>query len=213
MFAVVYRHACTGQHSTINTPLSPSLLHPASEHPLHPPPPGRPLTPLSRCAKPHRLLGYYTLNCGLDAQAYHSHTKSSSSSSSSSASRFLDSLLGRLSPSPPPPRQPSGSSGSNGNGSNGSSAAEGGADWTPFADPSAVEDESPFATSAAAEAQGAAEPNPLEKALPKGDKTTPVMFLHGVGGLMLYLEMLKHVIALGHPVIVIEYKHVGMRLR
>lgn len=39
------------------------------------------------------------------------------------------------------------------------------------------------------------------------------MFLHGVGGLMLYLEMLKHVIALGHPVIVVEYKHVAMRLR
>lgn len=38
------------------------------------------------------------------------------------------------------------------------------------------------------------------------------MFLHGVGGLVLYLEMLKHVIGLGHPVIVIEYKHVAMRL-
>lgn len=167
------------------------------------------------CATPHRLLGYYTLNCGLDAEAYHSHTESSNSSSR--CYRFLDSLLSRLSPSPPPARQPSGSNGgSNGGGSggsNGSNAAEGGADWTPFADPSAVEDESPFATSAAAEARGTAEPNPLEKALPKGDKTTPVMFLHGVGGLMLYLEMLKHVIALGHPVIVIEYKHVGMRLR
>ena len=54
--------------------------------------------------------------------------------------------------------------------------------------------------------------NPLEDALPKGD-TTPVMFCHGVGGLMLYLEMLKHVIGLGHPVIVVEYKHVGLRLR
>jgi hypothetical protein len=62
------------------------------------------------------------------------------------------------------------------------------------------------------EADGlAAQKNPLQDALPKGN--TPVLFLHGVGGLMLYLEMLKHVIGLGHPVIVVEYKHVGMRLR
>jgi hypothetical protein len=30
---------------------------------------------------------------------------------------------------------------------------------------------------------------------------------------MLYLDLLKHVIGLGHPIIVIEYKHVGMRIR
>jgi hypothetical protein len=33
------------------------------------------------------------------------------------------------------------------------------------------------------------------------------------GGLMLYLEMLVYVIRLGHPVVVVEYKHVAMRLR
>jgi hypothetical protein len=30
---------------------------------------------------------------------------------------------------------------------------------------------------------------------------------------MLYLEMLVYVIRLGHPVVVVEYKHVAMRLR
>jgi hypothetical protein len=58
--------------------------------------------------------------------------------------------------------------------------------------------------------------NPLEEAVPQqqqGQEHVPVMFLHGVGGLMLYLELLKHVIGLGHPIIVIEYKHVGMRIR
>lgn len=57
--------------------------------------------------------------------------------------------------------------------------------------------------------------NPLSEALPRGlqDTTTPVLFLHGVGGLMLYLELLKHVIGLGHPLVVVEYKHVGLRLR
>eukprot|EP00879_Flechtneria_rotunda_P002453 GHRR01002650.1.p1 GENE.GHRR01002650.1~~GHRR01002650.1.p1 ORF type:complete len:398 (+),score=48.43 GHRR01002650.1:380-1573(+) len=99
------------------------------------------------------LLGYYTLNCGID------HI------------------------SMPVPR----------------SAPENEHDdeWTPFAAP--LTPKSPMA-------------NPLNDAVPQKDKATPVMFLHGVGGLMLYLEMLKHVIALEHPVIVIEYKHVAMRL-
>jgi hypothetical protein len=47
----------------------------------------------------------------------------------------------------------------------------------------------------------------------------PVMFLHGVGGLMLHQEMPKHIIDLGHfvrlghpvglgrPVTVMEHKH------
>ena len=75
-------------------------------------------------------------------------------------------------------------------------------EWTPFAAPpkAAAED---------------TKRNPLNDTLPddnNNSRATPVMFLHGVGGLILYLEMLKHVIALGHPVIVIEYKHVGMRL-
>ncbi|WIA41530.1 hypothetical protein OEZ86_008900 [Tetradesmus obliquus] len=78
-------------------------------------------------------------------------------------------------------------------------------DWTPFADPNA--------TAAAANAAAAAA-NPLTEAvLPnESDKSVPVLFLHGVGGLMLYLEMLVYVIRLGHPVVVVEYKHVAMRL-
>lgn len=72
-------------------------------------------------------------------------------------------------------------------------------DWTPFAAPPKAADTNS---------------NPLNEAISdsRNSKATPVMFLHGVGGLILYLEMLKHVIGLGHPVIVIEYKHVAMRL-
>lgn len=135
--------------------------------------------------------------------------------------RLFDRLLTYLGPEPQPTCNDGSDVGSNGDangGSNdGSNAAEGAADWTPFADPSPFED---AAAAAAIPADGAiggpaAAPsvNPLEDAVPKDHKSTPVMFLHGVGGLWLYLEMLKHVIALGHPVIVVEYKHVAMRLR
>jgi hypothetical protein len=40
----------------------------------------------------------------------------------------------------------------------------------------------------------------------------PVLFLHGVGGLLPYLEMLVQVVGLGHPVILAESKHVSLRL-
>lgn len=56
--------------------------------------------------------------------------------------------------------------------------------------------------------------NPLQGALSEGlgSADTPVLFLHGVGGLPAYLEMILHVMGLGHPVIVVEFKGVSMRL-
>jgi hypothetical protein len=56
--------------------------------------------------------------------------------------------------------------------------------------------------------------NPLQGALSEGlgSADTPVLFLHGVGGLPAYLEMILHVIGLGHPVIAVEFKGVSMRL-
>eukprot|EP00879_Flechtneria_rotunda_P012361 GHRR01012908.1.p1 GENE.GHRR01012908.1~~GHRR01012908.1.p1 ORF type:complete len:712 (+),score=258.73 GHRR01012908.1:229-2364(+) len=56
--------------------------------------------------------------------------------------------------------------------------------------------------------------NPLQGALSDGlgSADTPVLFLHGVGGLPGYLEMILHVMGLGHPVIVVEFKGVSMRL-
>lgn len=57
--------------------------------------------------------------------------------------------------------------------------------------------------------------NPLQGALSNaglGSADTPVLFLHGVGGLPAYLEMILHVMGLGHPVIVVEFKGVSMRL-
>jgi hypothetical protein len=55
--------------------------------------------------------------------------------------------------------------------------------------------------------------NPLQGALSEqlGSRDTPVLFLHGVGGLPAYLEMILHVMGLGHPVIVVEFKGVSMR--
>lgn len=38
------------------------------------------------------------------------------------------------------------------------------------------------------------------------------MLQHGVGGLVLYTELLGHVVALGQPVVVPDFKHVSMRL-
>ncbi|WIA31944.1 hypothetical protein OEZ86_002801 [Tetradesmus obliquus] len=57
-------------------------------------------------------------------------------------------------------------------------------------------------------------PNPLEDALESGlgGKDMPVLFLHGVGGLPAYLEMMLQVMALGHPLIVVECAAVAMRL-
>jgi hypothetical protein len=40
-----------------------------------------------------------------------------------------------------------------------------------------------------------------------------VLFLHGVGGLVLYLDLVRHIAALGGPVIAVDIRHVGMRLR
>jgi hypothetical protein len=56
--------------------------------------------------------------------------------------------------------------------------------------------------------------NPLQGALTEGlgSADTPVLFLHGVGGLPAYLEMIMHVVGLGHPVIVVEFRGVSMRL-
>ena len=56
--------------------------------------------------------------------------------------------------------------------------------------------------------------NPLQGALSDGlgSADTPVLFLHGVGGLPAYLEMLLYVVGLGHPVIAVEFKGVSMRL-
>jgi hypothetical protein len=66
---------------------------------------------------------------------------------------------------------------------------------------------------AAAAAQGRGS-NPLQDAVSfaGSSRATPVLFLHGVGGLLPYLEMLRHVIGLGHPVVLVECKHVSLRL-
>jgi hypothetical protein len=74
---------------------------------------------------------------------------------------------------------------------------------------------SPFAAQqpAAAAAEGRSS-NPLLDAVnfTGSSRATPVLFLHGVGGLLPYLEMLHHVIGLGHPVVLVECKHVSLRL-
>lgn len=56
--------------------------------------------------------------------------------------------------------------------------------------------------------------NPLQGALSEGlgSADIPVLFLHGVGGLPGYLEMILNVMGLGHPVIVVEFRGVAMRL-
>jgi hypothetical protein len=82
--------------------------------------------------------------------------------------------------------------------------------------PSAAPSVSPFAAhqpAAAAAGQGL-DSNPLQDAVSFGGSSvaTPVLFLHGVGGLLPYLEMLRHVIGLGHPVVLVECKHVSLRL-
>eukprot|EP00877_Chromochloris_zofingiensis_P001901 jgi/Chrzof1/11711/Cz06g06140.t1 len=47
---------------------------------------------------------------------------------------------------------------------------------------------------------------------PRSSGVTPVVFLHGVGGLPLYIELLKHVAELGNPILAPEYRHVSLRL-
>ena len=46
-----------------------------------------------------------------------------------------------------------------------------------------------------------------------GEGLMPVVFLHGVGGLALYVHMIKAVADMGHPLLVLDMKHVGLRLR
>jgi hypothetical protein len=40
----------------------------------------------------------------------------------------------------------------------------------------------------------------------------PILFLHGVGGLVIYLDLIKHLARLGGPMIAVDIRHVGMRL-
>jgi hypothetical protein len=40
----------------------------------------------------------------------------------------------------------------------------------------------------------------------------PVVFLHGIGGLPAYLELLNYLKAEGSPLLAVEVKSVGMRL-
>jgi pimeloyl-ACP methyl ester carboxylesterase len=41
----------------------------------------------------------------------------------------------------------------------------------------------------------------------------PVLFLHGVGGLVIYTDLIHALTKLGGPVIAVDIRHVGMRLR
>jgi hypothetical protein len=41
----------------------------------------------------------------------------------------------------------------------------------------------------------------------------PVLFLHGVGGLVIYADLARCLAALGGPVIAVDIRHVGMRVR
>jgi hypothetical protein len=74
--------------------------------------------------------------------------------------------------------------------------------------PTAAASVSPFA---AAKARGS---NPLQGAVSfeGSSQATPVLFLHGVGGLLPYLEMLRHVMGLRHSVVLVECMHVSLRL-
>lgn len=40
----------------------------------------------------------------------------------------------------------------------------------------------------------------------------PVVFLHGIGGLPAYLELLQYLVAEGNPLLAVEVKSVAMRL-
>ena len=46
-----------------------------------------------------------------------------------------------------------------------------------------------------------------------GGGPAPILFLHGVGGLVIYLDLIWRIVRLGAPVIVVDVRHVGMRLR
>lgn len=41
----------------------------------------------------------------------------------------------------------------------------------------------------------------------------PILFLHGVGGLVIYLDLIWQIVKLGGPVIAVDIRHVGMRVR
>jgi hypothetical protein len=43
-------------------------------------------------------------------------------------------------------------------------------------------------------------------------KPLPVLFLHGVGGVSLYVQMIRSVAQLGCPMVVLDMKHVALRL-
>jgi hypothetical protein len=45
------------------------------------------------------------------------------------------------------------------------------------------------------------------------EAAAPVLFLHGVGGLVIYLDLIRSIVNLGGPVIAVDIRHVGMRLR
>lgn len=87
-------------------------------------------------------------------------------------------------------------------------------DWTPFAaagsDVKNPKDTNKSSTDSRSNSN--TEANPLKDTM-NLNKDVPILFLHGVGGLPLYLEMIKYVTALGSPVLAVEYKHVGLRLR
>jgi hypothetical protein len=46
-----------------------------------------------------------------------------------------------------------------------------------------------------------------------GSGAAPVLFLHGVGGLVIYLGIVRQIARLEGPVIAVDIRHVGMRLR
>lgn len=46
-----------------------------------------------------------------------------------------------------------------------------------------------------------------------GAAPAPILFLHGVGGLVIYLELIWQIVRLRGPVIVVDIRHMGMRLR
>ncbi|KAI8474758.1 MAG: Alpha/Beta hydrolase protein [Monoraphidium minutum] len=47
---------------------------------------------------------------------------------------------------------------------------------------------------------------------PGAPAPAPILFLHGVGGLVIYLELIWQIVALAGPVIVVDIRHMGMRL-
>jgi len=48
--------------------------------------------------------------------------------------------------------------------------------------------------------------------VPAAEQAAPILFLHGVGGLVIYLDLIKHIAKLGGPILVVDIRHVSMRL-